>query len=309
MMQKRSRRRKTLKELNLLDRFLFNEVLEDPSTYQAVLEIILGHDIRLKAGVQSEKEVRTLPTFRGIRLDVWGQDEEENIYNSEMQGKNTRNLPRRSRYYQSVLDAGLLEPGVVDFNELNNVWLITIAPFDLFGGKRCLYTFRMRCDEVPSLRLEDGAVRMFLYTKGTVTDGCSRELLEFLQYVEQSDGQKAAECESQRLKKLHDRVCAVKSNDEVEVRFMQLWEEKALERLEGIRVGAEVKLIEQVCKKLRKGKAAGEIAEDLEEDLEKVSQICEAARKFAPEYDCNEIYKELWGDPDEIGDEEDCVEE
>ena len=170
---------------------------------------------------------------------------------------------------------------------------------------------------MPSLSLEDGAVRMFLYTKGTVTDGCSRELQEFLQYVEQSDGQKAAEWESQRLKKFHDRVCAVKSNDEVEVRFMQLWEEKALERLEGRhegrlegrQEGAEVKLIEQVCKKLRKGKAAGEIAEDLEEDLEKVSQICEAARKFAPEYDCDEIYKELWGDPDEIEDEEDYVEE
>ena len=103
------RKRKELKELNLLNRFLFNEVLEDPVAYRAVLEIILGHNIRLKANVQSEKEIRTLPTFRGIRLDVWGQDEEDNIYNSEMQRKNTRNLPRRSRYYQSVLDAGLLE--------------------------------------------------------------------------------------------------------------------------------------------------------------------------------------------------------
>ncbi|WP_320936039.1 Rpn family recombination-promoting nuclease/putative transposase [Enterocloster lavalensis] len=286
------RKRKELKELNLLNRFLFNEVLEDPVAYRAVLEIILGHNIRLKANVQSEKEIRTLPTFRGIRLDVWGQDEEDNIYNSEMQRKNTRNLPRRSRYYQSVLDAGLLEPGVVDFNQMNNVCLITIAPFDLFGRNRCMYTFRMKCDEDSTLDLDDGAARIFLNTRGTVTEGCSQELLDFLRYVEKSNERVAAESESQRLKLLHNRVRAVKSNDENEVRLMQLWEEKAYARL----AGAKAKLIEQVCKKLRKGKNAQEIAEELEEDIELITRICEAARESAPEYDCDEIFEILWGE-------------
>ena len=230
---------KALKDLNLLDRFLFSEVMEDPRTCRAVLEIILGKDIQLKENVQSEKELRTLPTFRGIRMDVWGQDEEDCIYNAEMQGTNKKNLPRRSRYYQSTLDAGLLEPGVIDFNQLNNVYLIMIAPFDLFGQNRCSYTFRMRCDQDPALSLEDGAVRMFLYTRGDPETAESEELREFLRYVEQSDAHAAGRFASPRMQRLHDRVLSVKQNEGIEVKYMQLWEEKIMEREEGRNEGAE----------------------------------------------------------------------
>lgn len=39
---KEQKRPKMLKDLMQLDRFLFDEVLEDRETYEAVLEIILG---------------------------------------------------------------------------------------------------------------------------------------------------------------------------------------------------------------------------------------------------------------------------
>ena len=47
---------KALKDLNLLDRFLFAEAMEDPVTMQTILEIILGKDILLKYPPQAEKE-------------------------------------------------------------------------------------------------------------------------------------------------------------------------------------------------------------------------------------------------------------
>ena len=56
--------RKQLAELNLLDRFLFNEAMEDPENMKAVLDIIFEQDISLKSAPQSEKEVRTLPDNR-----------------------------------------------------------------------------------------------------------------------------------------------------------------------------------------------------------------------------------------------------
>ncbi len=215
-----------------MDRFLFDEVLEDPAAYQAVLEIILDREIRLKENTQSEKELRTLPAFRGIRLDVWGQDTDEAIYNSEVQQKNTRNLPRRMRFYQAVMDAGLLEPGCVDFNELNDVYLIMIAPFDLFGLDRCVYTFRMKCDDVPDLSLGDGAVRMFLNTRGKKREGISQELLEFLDYMEHTNSVPSSALSSPRLERIRQRVETVKSNEVSEVKYMQLWEEKVMDRLE-----------------------------------------------------------------------------
>lgn len=237
---------KKLRDLNLLSRFLFDEVMDDTETYSGILEILLGRAIRLKGDSHSEKEIRTIPTFRGIRLDVWGQDEEGAVYNSEMQTADTKNLPRRSRFYQSVLDAGLLEPGTVNFNQLSDVYLITIAPFDLFGQNRCRYTFRMRCDEDTGLTLEDGAKRMFFYTRGEAGTDESPELIQFLRYVEQTTDKVASEFDSPRLKRLYERVQDVKSNEGIEVKYMQLWEEKLMERMEGEIEGE------------RKGEAIGE---------------------------------------------------
>ena len=51
----------------------------------------------------------------------------------EMQQKNTYNLPKRSRYYQAQIDVSLLEPGSINFNELNDLTTILVAPFDIFG--------------------------------------------------------------------------------------------------------------------------------------------------------------------------------
>ena len=51
--------KKELRELNLLDRFLFAEAIEDPETMELILEIILGKDIVLKYLPQTEKEQRS----------------------------------------------------------------------------------------------------------------------------------------------------------------------------------------------------------------------------------------------------------
>ena len=53
-----------------------------------------------------------------------------------------------------------------DFGKMNDVYVIFIAPFDLFGKNKYMYTFRMTCDEVPGLSMGDGAVRIFLNTHG-----------------------------------------------------------------------------------------------------------------------------------------------
>ena len=57
-----------------------------------------------------------------------------------------------------------MEPGDLNFGRMNDVYIIFIAPFDLFGEKKYMYTFRMTCDEVPGMALNDGAVRIFLNT-------------------------------------------------------------------------------------------------------------------------------------------------
>ena len=187
---------KALKDLNLLDRFLFAEAMEDPVIMQMILEIILGRDILLKYPSQAEKEKRSSPLFRFIRMDVWAMDTEETIYDAEVQREDTKNLPRRSRLYQGMIDTKLLEPGEVDFDRMNDVYTIMIAPFDLFGKGRYRYTFRMMCDEEPEIALEDGACRIFLNTRGTDPAGVSEELIELLRYIEHTTEEVSSSCRS-----------------------------------------------------------------------------------------------------------------
>lgn len=118
---------KPLSALNLLDRFLFACAMEDRETMELVLQIILGRSIKLYDTAQAEKELRTAPWLRSIRLDVVTMDE-WGLYNTEVQKKNTGNLARRSRFYQAVMDSATLAPGEVNFNRMSDVTLITIAP-------------------------------------------------------------------------------------------------------------------------------------------------------------------------------------
>jgi len=103
--------RKSLKELNLLDKFLFDEAMDDPENVKTMLDIILSQNTNLKHPPQTEKEQRTSTDNRQIRLDVYAIDEDDVIYEVEAQKENTHNLPKRSRLYQGIIDSKLLPPG------------------------------------------------------------------------------------------------------------------------------------------------------------------------------------------------------
>ena len=104
-------KRKSLKELNLLDKFLFDEAMDDPENVKPMLDIILSQKRNLKHPPQTEKEQRTSTDNRQIRLDVYAMDEDDVIYEVEAQKENTHNLPKRSRLYQGIIDSKLLPPG------------------------------------------------------------------------------------------------------------------------------------------------------------------------------------------------------
>lgn len=99
-----------------------------------------------------------------------------------MDNKNTgsRSMRRRSRVYQSYIDVNLLKPGEIDFGQINDIYIIFISPFDLFGLNKYMYTFRMRCDEDNGTLLDDGTVRIYLNTRGTNDDEVPAGLVEFL---------------------------------------------------------------------------------------------------------------------------------
>ena len=91
----------------------------------------------------------------------------------------------------------------------------------------------MSCDEIPGLKLYDGATRIFFNTHGTDAEGVSEELIQLLRYFEQTTGENAAGSHSRKIEKLQKRVEEIKKNEEVGIRYMNAFEEKMWERREG----------------------------------------------------------------------------
>ena len=95
----------------------------------------------------------------------------------------------------------------------------------------------MSCDEIPGLKLHDGATRIFLNTRGTDAEGVSEDLIQLLRYFEQTTEENAAASHSQKIEKLQKRVEEIKRNEEVGIRYMNAFEEKMWERREGEMIG------------------------------------------------------------------------
>lgn len=215
-----------LEDLNLVDRFLFDEVMEDTASYEALISILLEDEVHLLTMPETEKELRVSPQLREIRLDVVSMDREGEIYYTEMQKRDTGNLRKRSRLYQAQLDVSLLEPGVTDFNLLNDSCFILIAPFDIFGKGLYRYTFEGTCRECPELRIEDGSSRVFINTNGTNREDFTQEFLDLMQYITDSTDVRVQASKSERLKLIHRNVKKIKLSEKMGVKYMQKWEDR-----------------------------------------------------------------------------------
>ena len=228
-----------LRELNLLDKFLFDEAMEDRETYQMAVSILMENEVEFLEKPETEKELRVSSEIRQVRLDVVGMDKKGKIYYAEMQKRNTGNLIRRSRYYQAQLDVSLLEPGSMDFNLLNDSLFIMIAPFDIFGRGLYRYTFEEVCRECPDLKLDDGAVRIFINTKGNNQEDFSQEFLNFMKYLVNTTNENAEKSGSERIKKIHEKVCRIRKSEKAGIKYMQRWEELEYAKQDGREEGRE----------------------------------------------------------------------
>ena len=97
---------KTIQTLNLSDDFLFAKVMADSEICRRVLEKILQVPIRRISAPTAQRTIDILFEGKGVRLDVYVNDDEGTVYNIEMQCSKKRNLPKRTRYY-----AGQHRPG------------------------------------------------------------------------------------------------------------------------------------------------------------------------------------------------------
>ncbi len=116
-----------------------------------------------------------------VRRDAYVKDGRETVYGIQMQASDTKELPKKSRYYQGMIDLQLVDAGP-HYKKLNKSYIIFICPFDLYEKGRYIYTFENICKKDNSISMGDEAVKIFLNADGTKAD-VSRELKAFLDYV------------------------------------------------------------------------------------------------------------------------------
>lgn len=161
-----------------------------------------------------QKEIKPDADARSIRLDVYTKDDKDRVFDIEMQMTVTKELPKRSRYYHSMLDLQLLDKGQT-YAKLKPSFVIFICLADMFGAGRHKYTFETVCREDRTIWLGEERTTIFLNADSQMED-VSKELTAFLNY--------AAGCVSEDpfVKKLDEAVKEAKRNREWRREYMTL---------------------------------------------------------------------------------------
>ena len=174
-------RRKTYDELTFTDDFMFREVMENhPEICQELAELLTGRKVLEVRLPEAQKEEKFLYKGRGVRFDIYFEDQANTVYDIEMQTVVRTSIKKRSRYYSSMLDMDHLRQHM-SYSELPDTYIVFICLDDPFHRDSVRYTFRETCEELPDLKLEDGSTIIFINSKGK--DGASPELQDFLEYL------------------------------------------------------------------------------------------------------------------------------
>ena len=143
----------------LANNFIFYKVMRHhPDACKHLIEMLL--DIKIESMEMHNEEVIDLDhDSKGIRLDVFVKDINK-MYDIEIQAANTTDLPKRSRYYQALMDLDTLKAGQ-EYKELMDSHVIFICLDDIFKSGLPVYTFDYTCQEDGKTKLDDGALKHF----------------------------------------------------------------------------------------------------------------------------------------------------
>jgi len=234
---------KEYEKLSFTDDFMFCKVLENNEELcKELLELILGKKIRRINYLAKQKVIDITSDGKGVRLDVYLEDEENTVFDIEMQTTTIKNLPKRMRYYQGMIDLNLIEKGS-DYKELKKSYIIFICMRNPFKQRELhLYTFENRCNEDASLFLGDESTKVILTLDGTAED-VSSELAEFLDYLAGKGGN------SSFVKRLNEAVEQARNREIWRMEYMTL----QMRDREKMEEGAKRERIKMLQRLIRKG--------------------------------------------------------
>ena len=241
---------KAFEELQLKDDFMFGIIMRNPKFCKPFLERILGIKISRIEYPKSQDIIDLAADAKSVRLDIYVEDDDNSVYNIEMQTTENGNLPKRTRYYQGMIDLGILEKGE-NYKNLKRSFIIFVCTFDLFGKGRHIYTFENCCIQDCAIRLGDDAVKIILNTKGIMND-ITPEMKRVLDFI---DGKEASDDYTRELEK---EMKSIRENEKWRLDYMTLqmsYQEKFEQGVEqGIEQGASQEKKKSAIRMIEAGK-------------------------------------------------------
>lgn len=150
-----------------------------------LVEVLLDVKVRDIVFIESQESINAAMDAKGIRLDVYAEDDNNTVFNLEMQTTISRNLAKRSRYYQGMIDQTLISRSE-DYDILKKSYIVFICLNDPFIANLSKYTFSKVCMEDNRIALNDETVTVFLNASGNRT-GISDRLQNFLDYLKTAE--------------------------------------------------------------------------------------------------------------------------
>ena len=267
---------KSYEELTFADDFMFCKIMEsNQDLCRELTELILGRKIGGILTIDKQKPVEVTADGRGVRFDIYMMEDNQTVYNIEMQAGPIDDLPCRTRYYQGMIDLDLMERGA-KFNDLKHSYIIFICLENLFpkiGLHK--YSFAMMCREWQNLELGDRSHRIIISAKGDQND-VSEELQAFLTYL--TSGTPGTDLTN----RLDHKVKEARSHIEWRKEYMTLLERDERMREEGREEGRKEGREEEKKNTLRERARADEAeirAAEAEKQAEEAKKEVEEAEK------------------------------
>ena len=224
-----TRKYKRLEELEIWDDFMFGAVMSNKELCKHLLEIILQKKIKDIRYTELQKTIDLQYDAKSIRLDVYVEDDLDSVYNIEIQTTDEKNLPKRSRFYQGMIDLNILNKGE-SYNKLKKSYVIFICNYDPFRKGRCFYRFENVCVDDPSLKLKDDSVKIMINPYGNDTKQFGKGFAALMNFL------KNGQISDTYTESLKDEITEVKVSEEWRRRYMKL----LIRDQENIEIGKEL---------------------------------------------------------------------
>ena len=241
-------RHKSVDELTFTDDFMFGTIMKNKPICKGVLERLLHIKVGKIEYPSLQKTIAPFYESKGIRLDVYVA-ESSRVFDIEIQTSVPPDLPKRTRYYQSLMDVDNLLRGQ-SYAELKDSYVLFICTQDPFNKGLPVYTFENTCREESSLFLDDRTTKV-LYNASAYGKEKDNELHALLRYL----------CEKQATshftQTIDGLVESTKNNEKFRSVYMSLNIHRDDLLMAGEKIGFERGVVAGMSKGRRQGIAQG----------------------------------------------------